>query len=363
MEEIYLELFNGSKGLKILRCTEFLEDVEDEENLAKIIEQEHLRNNHRGIDVENKELRLLYYHPCLKDRVTKFVNNCEVCNTEKYERRPIRHKLQLTETPSGPNEIIHIDVFYTLEQNLFLTFIDKFTKFAQAIKITGRSWTEFKRALLLYMSGTGDIGRIVVDNELGFKAIPLREFLSNSNIEIHYTSNNNHTSNSDIERLHNTINEHIRLLKHDDERNTNTVEEKILEIILFYNSTVHSTTGKRPIDFRNGKVKDDEYADIKDRIQKVKERVINKLNEGREEVEIEEGANFIKETRGGKNYAKFRKIDAEKLDETHILNKETGLKYYGTHLKRKKKFQNFSNPTIKTKPKPNRRRIFRRTET
>lgn len=120
--------------MKVIRCNKLVDDVEDEEALAKIIEDEHLRNNHRGIDVVTKELQLLCYHPCLKDRVTKIINNCEICNAQIYKRRPIKHKFQLIETPSGPNEIIHIDIFHSLNQNLFMTFIDKFTKFAQAIK-------------------------------------------------------------------------------------------------------------------------------------------------------------------------------------------------------------------------------------
>lgn len=120
--------------------------------------------------------------------------------------------MKITETPNKPREIIHIDVFYSLEKTLFMTIIDKFSKFAVAYKMNGRSWTEFKTKLLQYINTHGKVEKIIVDNELGFKAIPMQQFLKEENINIHFTSNSNHTSNADVERLHNTINEHIRLI-------------------------------------------------------------------------------------------------------------------------------------------------------
>ena len=119
------------------------------------------------------------------------------------------------------------------------------------------------------MSIAGNIEKIIADNELGFKALPLAEFIIQNNIEINFSSNNNsNTSNSDVERLHNTINEHIRLLKHDPEKDNDSVEEKMNKIIMFYNITMHSTTGRRPVDFQNGMIKPGEYSRIRIRILK-----------------------------------------------------------------------------------------------
>lgn len=351
LENTFRNHFANSGQLKIIKCDRMLEDVLDEEKLAQIIEKEHLENNHRGITEVYNELLLKYYHPKLRTRITQFINNCEICNIEKYDRKPTKCKYQITETPTGPTQVIHIDVFYTLEKTLFLTFIDKFNKYAQAIKINGRSWVEFKRALLQYIATVGKMNKIIVDNELGFKALPLKEFLKNEGIEIHYTSNYNHTSNADVERLHNTLNEHIRLLRHDNNKDIDTVEEKMFKIIQFYNNSIHSTTNKKPIDFIKGKIKDEEYPEIHQRISKIKERVINKLNKNREDTEIEPGTSFIKDSRGGKNHAKFKKLEIDKIDENHFRDKETGLKYFKSHIRQKKKFQNTLSPTIKAKHK------------
>lgn len=78
----------------------------------------------------------------------KDINNCVICGQEKYKRNPIKQKYKVTETPKDPREVIHMDVFYSLNKTLFLTVIDKFSKHAQAIKITVRSWTGFKKVIM-----------------------------------------------------------------------------------------------------------------------------------------------------------------------------------------------------------------------
>lgn len=330
--------FGQSNEFKIIKCNNILTDILDENELVEHIRKEHMRNNHRGINENFQQLKYSIYHPKLRKRITQFINNCDVCNREKYERNPIRPKLQITETPSGPGQIVHIDVFYSLRNTLFLTFIDKFSKFAQAIKIENRTWIEFKRAVTQYLSIVGSIKKIVTDNELGFKALPLKDFLKERNIEIHFTSNNNHSSNSDVERLHNTINEHIRILRHDPDKEIDTVEEKLNKIITFYNNTIHSTTGCRPSDFINGKITQDNYPLIKDKIQNTKRRTIEKINQNREDCELRTGDVYIKQDRGGKNHSKFRKVNVTEFDDNHVITKN-GHIYYKSHLKRKRALQ------------------------
>lgn len=191
-EETFLKYFSISTELRIVKCQTLLDDIENESDLYECIKNEHNRNNHRGITENYEQLRQRIYHPQLKIRIQQYVNNCQVCNIEKYVRNPIKQKYMLTETPDRPQQVVHVDVFYSLQKTLFLTIIDKFSKYAQAIKIHNRSWIEFKRAITQFLSIVGSIGKIVTDNELGFKALPLMEFLGQNNIEIHFTSNNNH---------------------------------------------------------------------------------------------------------------------------------------------------------------------------
>ena len=333
-ETVYKYFKNSN--LKIALCNKVLDDIENEDDLLEYIKNEHHKNNHRGINENFQQLKSKIYHPKLKLRIQQFINNCYICNIEKYDRKPIAQMFRITETPDKPREVIHVDVFYSLQKTLFLTFIDKFSKFAQAIKIENRSWVEIKRALTHYLSIVGDIKKIVTNNELGFKALPLTEFLKERNIEIHFISNNNHSSNADVERLHNTMNEHIRFHRHDPERDTDTVEAKIYKVIMFYNNSIHSTIGYKPIDFNNGNVTAEDYPRIKGQIIRLKERIISKLNRNRENCEVQIGEVYLKNERGGKNHAKFRKVKVDQLDNDHVIT-QTKHKYYKSHIKRKKK--------------------------
>ncbi|XP_046811286.1 putative uncharacterized protein DDB_G0282499 [Lucilia cuprina] len=90
----------------------------------------------------------------------------------------------------------------------------------------------------------------------------------------------------------------IRLLRHDSRNKDETMEDKMTRIIGFYNNTIHSTTSIKPIDFLNGKIHEDKYKEIHDLINQKKEKYIQKLNESRKDIELEDGTNYIKEIRG-----------------------------------------------------------------
>lgn len=111
---------------------------------------------------------------------------------------------------------------------------------------------------------------------------------------------------------------------------------------MYYNNTIHSTTGRKPIDFKNGKLSHDDYPLIRDKIIKTKEKTIEKLNENREDIEIQTGPVYLKDERGGKNHSKFRKVTVSEMDNDHVIT-DTNYKYYKYHVNRKKKLQNIND--------------------
>lgn len=74
------------------------------------------------------ELKEKYYYPNLKIEIQKFVNNCNICNVSKHDRKPLKIPLQITETPQHFNDIIHIDIWFPERNKMYLTTIDKFSK-------------------------------------------------------------------------------------------------------------------------------------------------------------------------------------------------------------------------------------------
>lgn len=89
-----------------------------------------------------------YYVPNMRTKITEFVNNCETCILEKYERSPVKPPFEITKTPRGANEIVHLDVFYSINRSLFAIMVDTFSKAAMFIKLNARSEQEFRRAIL-----------------------------------------------------------------------------------------------------------------------------------------------------------------------------------------------------------------------
>jgi len=69
--------------------------------------------------------------------------NCKICSMAKYSRHPIKQTVGQAPMPSYAMEILHIDIIST-DGNLFLTCIDKFSKFAIVQKITSRAIVDVK---------------------------------------------------------------------------------------------------------------------------------------------------------------------------------------------------------------------------
>lgn len=84
------------------------------------------------------------------------------------------------------------------------------------------------------------MGKIVTDNEMGMRSNLMKRLLREKSIDIHYVSSSNHNGNSDVERLHNTINEHLRILK---TVNTSTLHYQVEVVTNMYAYNVYMYSG------------------------------------------------------------------------------------------------------------------------
>lgn len=211
--------------------------------------QDHIRNyhlsktNHRGVQETSDHLQRQFYWKGLNKDIQNFIQNCNTCKTEKYNRQPNKLPLQLTHTNNRPFQTIHIDIFQ-INNTKFLTIIDSFSKFAQAYEIRSANINEIIDNLFLYMSSYAVPNEIIADNE--FDKNLLKDFLKLHNIKLHLITPNHHESNSPVERLHSTLIEHFRLLK-------NTPENKRMPYcILAYNNSIHSNLKLTPYEILFG---------------------------------------------------------------------------------------------------------------
>ncbi|KAF2897929.1 hypothetical protein ILUMI_08244 [Ignelater luminosus] len=229
-------------NLNVTLYTQLLDDISQENDQYDLIKIYHEgKTNHRGIDVTYKTLSAKYYFPKMHEMINRYINNCETCQKSKYERHPPNLLISLTDTPTKPFEIIHMDIL-TLNRFDFLTLIDKFSKFLIMYPLTDKNMTSILDELTKFIAQYTLPNLIVADNQ--FNNTLFKEFIQNYYIKAHFTTAYSSTGNSPIERVHSTIHEHNRLLR---ERYKNySILKYYPLIVLAYNDTLHSTTNQKP---------------------------------------------------------------------------------------------------------------------
>lgn len=247
IQEIYPVHFNDFK----IRFTQTLvEDLVDETDQQEKMITIHQRA-HRNSQENRKQLLEKYYFPRMNRKMNLFVKQCMVCKENKYDRRPNNQFLQTTPIPNFPGHTLHIDI-YSTEKNLVLTAIDKFTKLAQAKIIKTRSIEDIKRPLrdLLFLFNVPE--NVVIDNEKSLNSASIKSMMQDElKIKIFTVPPYKSEVNGQIERFHSTLSEIMRCLK--SENPNRTFEELLERSVNEYNFTIHSVTGKKPVELFYGR--------------------------------------------------------------------------------------------------------------
>lgn len=276
----------------------------------------------------------MYFYPKLKELIHKYINNCETCNMAKYDRKPSRYKFEISETPSEPNEILHGDLFFCYKQ-VFLTLLDKFTKHLMVQRLNDRNAITIIQSLQNRFSIFGKPKKIVFDNE--FNSLRIKDFLREENIQVHFTSPRSHTGNSPIERVHGTLNEHLRILE--AQKSKASPLEKVLFATECYNNTIHSVTQEKPIDFLKNKISN--LSTVKQRLEIAKIKLIGKLNQNRIEFNPQNENEIFIENPEAVRYKHLHKY--VKIKPKLVNNKFRDIRNNNIHPTRiKRKFKFFS---------------------
>lgn len=242
LQIVYKNYFSRCKTFKIFISQKLLIDLTDAEDQNLIIEETH-ETAHRGILENTEEIKRRFFFPNTKQKVRKYVILCEVCNKAKYERKPYKIKLGDTPIPKQPLEIVHMDI-YIAQPNLFLSVVDKFSRFGTLLPIKSRSIADIRKALLKYFSLYGSPKMIVSDNEPALKSIEVRALLSDLNIQQYFTPANHSQMNGIVERFHSTITEIFNSNKTKYQELCN--KERFLIACTLYNNSIHTATQLKP---------------------------------------------------------------------------------------------------------------------
>lgn len=232
--------------VQLYECTERVVHVEEEgEQKAVVLKYHEGKTCHRGIKETLVRLRRNFYWKNMQETVSAIINSCEACRKMKYDRKPLKPVLQLSQTQDAPFQELFIDLF-TIEGITYLTLIDSFSKLAQCMEISNKSTPEVVRALMRYFSFYGIPKKISSDAGTEFNNELLKEFLSLHNIELHIGTPNNPNSMGLIERFHSTITEIYRLAKY--ERKCTDAASVMTYSVMAYNNTIHTVTGLTPFE-------------------------------------------------------------------------------------------------------------------
>ena len=280
IQEGYRDKFNSSQA-KVYYCQKILTDLTDEQQVLDKIRETHGRA-HRRIQENRKQILQKFYFANISEKLGNFIKVCDICNRTKYDRHPLVNKLQETPIPQGPYDILHVDIF-SIENQYFLTSVDKFSKYAKIIPIESKNTTHVEPAFWTILTFFVIPTSICMDNEAAFSSPPIRRRLMDLGVQIYLTPSHHSECNEMVERLHSTVIELYRIYK-----NLNpelTVKERIILITEKYNRTIHSSTNKTPREILfpsntdGTPVSPDELEEIRNRIY---DEVLLKLKEARQ---------------------------------------------------------------------------------
>ncbi|KAJ2947350.1 hypothetical protein O0L34_g17078 [Tuta absoluta] len=246
---VYTSIFNH-RGPKLYRCTSRVTMVENKSEQQEIIKKYHEgKTLHRGIQETYKQIQKNYHWSNMLLTIQGYVNKCETCLQSKYERNPLKPPLALTETPTKPMENLFMDL-YSTGGATFLTIIDNFSKYAQAIPLPATSSIHIADALLSVFATMGLPLNITTDSDAKFDNEVIKEIFTSHNIHIHFTTPYNPNSNSPVERFHSTIAEIIRIQRMTNKEDP--IQTLMKYAIIAYNNAIHSATNYTPHDLLFG---------------------------------------------------------------------------------------------------------------
>ena len=232
--------------VKLAFAITYVFDITDKTQQKEIIANYH-KSNHNGITETYNHIKQKYYWPQLLDSITIFINSCEICLQNKYERHPYKIAYEGPLLSEKPFKTLHLDIFQ-FSNCQFLTIIDSFSKYAQAYFITDKNALTILSKLRHYFSHHNTPLKIVTDRGKEFQNNVFKEFCQL--FCIHYTTPGNSSSNSPVERQHSTLLEKLRTLKMQNPEET--PQNLMTSAVLIYNQSIHLTTGHSPFSILYG---------------------------------------------------------------------------------------------------------------
>lgn len=308
-------IFNSFPNEKFIYTNVRARDVTNLTEQLDIVEKIHSRA-HRNAKNNFEEAKGTFFWPKMRKDFEKWVNGCEICKTQKYERKPTKQSIGATPIPTTVGESISMDLFY-IDNRQYVTSVDRYSKYLTLHSIESK--LRFHEKLEEILTQTyPNCKHLITDNEAVLVSNAAQAIYRKYNITHIKAPVQHSTSNGTVERTHSTLIEIIRCLNKQNKTNSS---EEIFNAAKQYNATIHSVTGQKPVEVKQNPMG---YTDISKRIlenQKAllayhNKKRINKIFEPNEVI-------YVKGDRRRKDANAYVKhIVKEDLGDTIVTTKE-----------------------------------------
>ncbi|RYX80703.1 transposase [bacterium] len=311
IEEILNSSFPNEKfiytPIRVMNVTNLTEQLD-------VIEKIHDRAHRNAIN-NYEEAKRTYYWPKMKRDFQKWVNHCEICKTQKYERNPSKQLIGSTPIPTSVGESISMDLFY-IDNKQYVTSVDRYSKYLTVNSIQTK--LNFQEKLEEILTQTyPNCKYLITDNEAILVSNAAKLIYKKYNITQITAPVQHSTSNGQVERTHSTLIEIIRCLN--KQNNTNSSEE-IFNAVREYNNTIHSVTGEKPI---NVKQNPTGYKGITEKLKINQERMLSYHNKNRQNKKFQPGEIvYVKGNRRRKDANAYTKHVVKEDKKNTILTKK-----------------------------------------
>lgn len=338
IQEIYKDTYDPNR-IKVRFSQKIVNDITDENEQIRKIKEIHTFA-HRNIKENIGQLIQICYFPKMHKKTKQFIDTCEICKLEKYDRKPQKDLPVKTPVPQYPGEIIHIDIFAYTQNNIFLTSIDKLSKFVKIKPLKSRSILDVQQPLMDLLYDWDIPAMIIMDNERTFTSEIIEQQIRNLGIQIFKSPVNHSETNGQIERVHSTIREIIRCTRNPDP--DISINDIVQMAVHKYNNTIHSFTKNTPRNIYTGNNIDNlNFADFARQRQQNLDKVVrifqNKNNKIDDPAYVDfpiDSYVYEKTNTVSKREPRFKKIKVKENHTTFIID-ENGRKVHKANLRKK----------------------------
>lgn len=225
--------------------------------IENVIQEGHdnILSGHGGFFKTLKRIRQNYYWPTMRDDISKYVQNCKICQSAKPNTTNSKSPMGALRITEYPWRAVALDFVGPLPRTKnghawILTMVDIFSKYTIAVPLrTATSDTLIKhlRADIFLTKGVPEY--VICDNGSQFISHKFAEFLKSYNVNKKPTAA--YTARQNPSECYNKI-IGTALKMYIDQKQHNTWDVHLTEIVCSINTSTHTVTKKSPYELIYG---------------------------------------------------------------------------------------------------------------